>query len=395
MLFSELRRPPLLLVGSRIVPLAPRPKRLGPYDIIAKIAGGGMATVYLGRARDPSGFDRLGAIKVIRHDFSRHPHYKDMFEDEAKILSLLQHPNVSRTLEYGVTDEQQFIAMELLLGRTVLDVWEACNTRKLTLRLDLAAYITARVADGLHYAHELRGSDGTALGVIHRDVNPSNIFLTYDGGVKLFDFGLAKAVGRRAKSSSGILKGKVPYLSPEQLQQQELDQRSDIYTLGASLWELTTMRRLFKRQTDVETVQAIRAGLVPDPRATVPGYPEELWRIVKRALARERNDRYPTAAEMGHDLDEFVRKRSDADMPMLIAAILDDLFHGERERQGGWLARTSNMRTARGTMSPPAPLPVQSMGATVPPPAPPRRQTPAATPPKKPSQPPPPRRRMG
>lgn len=318
-----------------------------------------MATIYLGRARDASGAERLAAVKVIRHDLRHDPRFAQMFLDEARVLSRLSHPNIACTHEYGTHEDQPFIAMELLVGRTLLDVWNACKERKVSLRLDHAAWIAARVADALHSAHELKDPRGTSLGVIHRDVNPSNIFLTFEGEVKLFDFGLAKSVGRDAESSAGIVKGKLPYLSPEQVEQLRIDRRSDIYMLATTLWEMTTMRRLFKKEDDVETLMAVRASLVPDPRATVPSYPVELWRIVRRALQRDREDRYPTADAFARDLDRFVEGERQADeMAVLTSDILDALFPGEREKRALWLKMVNAPRTtpARSTMPPPIPL---------------------------------------
>jgi serine/threonine protein kinase len=333
--------------------------RLGPYEVVAKIAGGGMATVFLGRATGPGDRERIAAVKVIKSELSKQEQFVTMFLDEAKILSRLNHPNITRTLEFGVTGQQHFIAMELLLGRTLLDVWDACVARALPLRLDLAAWICARVADGLHYAHELCDEDGTWLHVIHRDVNPSNIFLTYDGEVKLFDFGLARARGRRHKTESGIVKGKVAYLSPEQLEQLPIDRRTDIFTLGATLWELTTMQRLFKRENDIATALAIKEAKIIDARTLVPLYPESLWQVVKRALAKDRDERYQRANDLSRDLDAFVGRVSETDMPRLVTKVLDDLFPEDRERQMGWLrstrARAPSMINA--TIAPPALLP--------------------------------------
>jgi serine/threonine-protein kinase len=335
------------------------PTQLGPYEITAKIAGGGMASVYLGRARVAGGADRIVAVKAIRGEFAGNEQFVTMFMDEAKVLSRLDHPNIARTLEYGISGEQHFIAMELLLGRTLLDVWDACATRSLPLRLDLAAWICARVADGLHYAHELCDEDGHWLQIVHRDVNPSNVFLTYDGEVKLFDFGLARARGMRHKTEAGIVKGKVAYLSPEQLQQLPVDRRCDIFALGATLWELTTMKRLFKREHDLATAVAVKEAKIPDPRATQPGYPDELWGIVRRALARDRDERYQRASDLARDLDAFSGQQANGAMGALVGTLQDDLFDGDRERQLGWLRKTSELDSEvnKGTDPPPVPLP--------------------------------------
>jgi serine/threonine-protein kinase len=318
-----------------------------------------MATIYLGRAHDASGAARLAAIKVIHHDLRHDERFVQMFLDEARVLSRLSHPNIAGTPEYGTDAEQHFIAMELLIGRTLLDVWNACKERKLSLRHEHAAWIAARVADALHYAHEVVDETGTPLRVIHRDVNPGNIFLTFEGEVKLFDFGLAKSTEKRSPSSAGIVKGKLQYLSPEQVEQLQLDHRSDIFMLGTTLWEMTTMRRLFQKPDDVSTLMAVKASLVPDPRATVPSYPETLWNILRRALARDRDERYPTAAAFARDLDAFVAEHGpDEDMAALTSEILDALFPGEREKRALWLKMANAPRGSppRATMPPPVPL---------------------------------------
>jgi len=299
-----------------------------------------MANVYLGRARTENGADDVVAIKVPLHELAQDDQGIKMFLDEANILARLSHPNLIRTVGYGTTGEFHFIAMELLVGRTLMDVWDTCEGLKVAMRLDMSAWIAARVAQGLHYAHELTDKSGEALAIIHRDVNPSNIFLTYDGAIKLFDFGLAKSVGRSSKSQAGIVKGKLPYLSPEQITQVPIDRRSDIFTLGTTLWEMTTMRRLFRRDNDIATVKAVRAAPIPDPRTLVSGYPDDLAAIVTRALDRQQDTRYATAAELAHDLDVFVRRvGKGVNMGALAPAMLDRLFPGDRARQLGWLRR--------------------------------------------------------
>ena len=271
---------------------------------------------------------------MIKEEFAARPQYVDMFRDEAKILSRLSHPNIVETLEADVVGGRPFIAMELLLGRSVADLCDACIERDTYFPLELAAWVSARVADALHYAHQLTDDDGVPLDVIHRDANPSNIHMTYDGAVKLIDFGLARMRRRATQSRQGIIKGKLSYLSPEQVEQLKVDHRSDLYSLGATLWEMTTGRRLWKRDTDIETVLAIRQGIVPDPTCFIDGYPDELWAIVWEALMPQRDHRYSDAAAMAKDLDAFVGHTSPrADMAARASAFIEAMFPGERARR--------------------------------------------------------------
>ncbi len=335
----------------------PLPSHLGPYEVGAKIASGGMATVYLGRVTS-KGDETIVALKVIKDELADQQAFIHMFLDEAKILSQLSHPNIIETREYGITGVHRFIAMELLLGRTLMDLWDVLAARGQRLPADLSAWIGARVTEGLHYAHELKDPSGMPLQVIHRDVNPSNIFLTYDGRVKLIDFGLAKAVGRRARSAAGIVKGKLPYLSPEQVTEDTIDRRTDLYALGTTLWEMGTGKRLFKRDNDVATVAAIRSAVIPDPRTIVDDFPDALWAIVKKALEPKRDVRHATALEMGRALDTFVatsERRIDAST---LEALLADVFRGERGKQAAWLRQASipDTREVAQTMPPPVPI---------------------------------------
>jgi serine/threonine-protein kinase len=335
------------------------PAKLGRYDVGAKIGGGGMATIYLGRHRDGQGHESLAALKVIKDELAETDIYRDMFFDEAKILSRLSHANVIHTLEYGVEGDNRFIAMELLLGRSLMDVWDLLAARGETIPIELGVWICARVAAGLHAAHELRADDGSSLDVIHRDVNPSNVFLTYDGVVKLIDFGLAKSVGRRTKSKSGIVKGKVPYLSPEQITESVLDRRTDLYALGTTLWEVATMNRLFKRENDVATLQAIKDAVVPDVRLINPAIPGELWKVIEKALQRDRDQRYSTAEEIRKDIDDYLAANSPETGPATLAAFLDQHFSGDRREQIEWVAAASlaGPRRPQFTMPPPTALP--------------------------------------
>ncbi len=360
---------------------APGPKRLGAYDVVAKIARGGMATIYLGRAREPGVSPQVAAIKVIKPELARQDDFVKMFVDEANILARLHHPNLSSALENGATGakgNERYIVMDLLMGRSALDVWQVCVDRGVSFGLDLAAWICARIADGLHHAHEIHDDAGESLHLIHRDVTPSNLFLTYDGQVKLVDFGLAKAKGRLHMTKSGVVKGKVSYFSPEQLVSLALDRRCDIYTLGVTLWEMTTMKRLYQRDTDLEVVRAIQSGVVQDPREIQPSYPADLWAIVKKALAHDRDARYATAEELAKDLDQFVGADAQQ-MPAALGGLLETLFPGEKQRQQEWLERTSAASSPGGPESIPPPVPTAPMPAgsrrSIPPPLPKRARS--------------------
>ncbi len=337
----------------------PLPKKLGRFEVGAKIGGGGMATVYVGRGTRADGSEELVALKVIREELATDEQFATMFVDEAKILARLSHPNVIHTLEYGVTGPHRFIAMELLSGRTYADVWDILAAKGRTMPVKLGAWICARVAEGLHSAHELVDEEGHALSVIHRDVNPTNIFLTHTGGVKLIDFGLARARVRMSKSVDGIVKGKIPYLAPEQAEGKEIDRRVDVYALGATLWETATMKRLFKRNTDVATLKAIREAFVPDVRDIVSGFPDELWAIIEKALARDRDARYATAADVMKDLDAFVGKDTEA-FEHELGGLLGELFPGQEAKQAQWMRNATSVRMPMHTLPPPAPVPTAS-----------------------------------
>ncbi len=327
---------------------------LGPFALGPKIGGGGMAAVYLGKYVAAPGEETpeaqsVVALKVIKGELVQNPEYEKMFLDEAELLTRLSHPNVIRTVGYGAQAGAWFIAMELLMGRSLLDVWEEAAKKKLPIPFDVAAHVAREVARGLEHAHGLVDEDdGHALAIVHRDVNPSNVFVSYDGSVKLIDFGLAKARKRQTQSTRGLIKGKIPYLSPEQIKEDSLDGRSDVYALGTTLWETVTMRRLFKRDTDVATVRAIQKGEVPDPRAFVEGFPDALWPIVEKSLRQNRDERYASAGAMADDLDRFLAKSTPAELGRELARLVDELFPGEAEKQEAWLAEAVG-RSAGGT----------------------------------------------
>jgi len=322
---------------TRVRPSSSRPSRpahLGRHDVLGKIAGGGLSALYLGRR---IGDHALVALKVVRHDLRDDDEVLAMFFDEARLLERLVHPNIVRTFEHGADDDLAFIAMELLQGTTLAEVQRACGARGVGLHPEAATWIAARVGEALQYAHDLEDERGQPLGIIHRDVNPSNIFLTFDGQVKLIDFGLAKCHGRATTTLRGIVKGKLPYLSPEQIMQLPLDRRSDVFGLGTTLWEMLTTRRLFGRSTDIATVRAVHCGPIPDPRALAPDVPPELAAIVLHALERNRDRRYESAGKLARHLDAVLGSRRCEDQAARrLGEMLRELFPAEVARQRGW-----------------------------------------------------------
>jgi serine/threonine protein kinase len=304
--------------------------RLGQYDVRGQIAEGGMAIVYLGGCAEV-GRDDV-ALKVMHPSLAKDQGFIGMFLDEAKLTARLRHPNIVKVFEQQNDGKNLFIAMELLLGHTLTKVVEAAQERARPLPYEVVAWIGARVADGLHHAHEFIDDNGVHQEVVHRDINPSNIFITYRGQVKVIDFGLAKALDRVTTTESGIVKGKLAYMSPEQLAGVEVDHRTDLFSLGTTLWEVTCGRRLFKGETDLETTRRVTAAVVPHPAVLVPGYPPALATILLRALAKDRDLRYQDASLLARDLDAFVAASGQVVTPSVVLAIMRELFPSECDR---------------------------------------------------------------
>lgn len=265
-----------------------------------------MGYLYLARAEGPGGFERLAALKMIHEHLSREPAFVEMFLEEARIAARIHHPNVITVYEIGEHAGQYFIAMDYIHGETLY--LTLCRRWKTDLGFpfDIAAHIVANAAEGLHQAHELCDPNGQPWDVVHRDMTPGNIMIGYDGTVRVMDFGIAKAADQLTRTAPGTQKGKAPYMAPEQIRDQPIDRRVDIFALGIVLWETTIGRYLFKGSNDLATITRITSGEVPKPSAMREGYPVELERIVLKALAMRREDRYPTARAMAEDLRLFL-----------------------------------------------------------------------------------------
>lgn len=281
---------------------------LGRYRVAGELGVGGMATVHLARADGPGGFQKWVAIKRIHQHLAEDSHFIKMFLDEARIAARISHPNVAQVFDLGKHKGTYWLAMEYLHGEALRDVVRSLEDARQRMPPPIAARIVADAAEGLHSAHEQKDEAGNLLGLVHRDVSPHNLFVTYDGTVKVVDFGVAKVKGQLADTGVGKLKGKVAYMSPEQVGGQPLDRRSDVFALGIVLWELTTQRRLFRAETDLETLDRVLACQVPRPSSFVPGYPGDLEQIVLRALAKAPAQRFQTAREMSRALQHWVMR---------------------------------------------------------------------------------------
>jgi len=281
--------------------------RLGRYVVLKHLATGGMADVLLGRTDGIEGFERHVVLKRIRPEHAKDQRFIRMFLDEARVAANLHHQHIVQVHDIGESAGEYFIAMEYIHGEDVRTILSAASKMRAHVPLGYAVAIVSAAAAGLHYAHERRGADKRPLGIVHRDVSPSNILVGYDGSIKVVDFGIAKATMRQ-ETRSGGLKGKVSYMSPEQCRSDEIDRRSDVYSLGVVLYELATTTRLFKGENDYLVMDQIVNGRVSLPRVRRPDLPNELSAIIMRALAPDPERRFFTADELRVALDQFANK---------------------------------------------------------------------------------------
>jgi len=273
------------------------------YAILGRLASGGMADIYLVLQTNEAGVDRHLVLKRVLAERSRDPAFASMFLDEARLAAQLHHQNIAQVYDVGTLDGAYFFTMEYVHGEDARTLLHRLLKRGQQLPVNLALYMASGVLAALHHAHDRTTAAGVALNVVHRDVTPSNVMVSYEGSVKLLDFGVAKASERSTESRSGAVKGKIGYLSPEQCRGHAVDRRSDLFSLGIVLYELMTCKRLFSRDSDFETMLAITGQELPPPSKLRPELSPEIDRIVMKALEKERERRYPTAAAMLEDIE--------------------------------------------------------------------------------------------
>ncbi|HEX3761815.1 MAG TPA: serine/threonine-protein kinase [Kofleriaceae bacterium] len=312
------------------------------YRVIEKLESGGMAEVFRAESTGLQGFRKQVAIKRVLPHLGRKSKFISMFLDEARLSAQLSHSNCVQVFDIGVGDNAYFIVMEYVEGANLKSIATSMRSQGRTLPIPVATYIAHEICKGLSYAHELTDRSGMALHLVHRDVSPPNVLVTKHGEVKIVDFGLAKASSQLEQSEPGIIKGKFAYLSPEAALAQEVDCRADIFAVGIILWELLASQRLFTGDTDVQILYKVQAAKVPPISQINRSVPPDLERIIHRALARDRDERYATARELGQELSRFMfrfgQPVSGYDLATIVQATMRDKENA-RLAQGSFIHR--------------------------------------------------------
>ncbi len=302
-----------------------RPDRFGKYAVVRHLADGGMAEVYLARASGIEGFEKNVVIKRLKPELAENPWATELFLQEARIAATLEHPQIAQVHDVGAVDGSYFFAMEHVHGRDLRLLLREARRRQVAIPLEVAIRIVAELCGALHHAHEKCDGDGVPLGLVHRDVSPSNVLVSYDGAVKLCDFGIAEVTSRR-DSRKRTRAGKLSYMSPEQCRGDQLDRRSDIFVLAIVLYELTTLTKLFRGTSEREVMRRVVEGRVRPPSEVSAGYPPELERIVMKSLAVDPAERHATAIQMMLELEAFGREHRLALSSVAVAHLMDELF---------------------------------------------------------------------
>jgi serine/threonine protein kinase/Flp pilus assembly protein TadD len=304
------------------------PKKFGKYQLLQKIAVGGMAELYRAKVTRDHGFEKRVAIKKILPHLTDEGNLVKAFIDEAKLAALLQHENIVQIYDFGSIDGEYFIAMEYLFGKDLRRLFFKAGEKGIPLGLENSLYIVSRICAGLDYSHHLKDLQGKPLNIIHRDINPQNIFLTYEGQVKIIDFGIAKAASHNSTTHEGLIKGKLAYMSPEQATGKAVDHRSDIFSTGIIFYELLTGRRMFEGET-MHIYTQVREARYEPLGELLPDIPAKLNAVVERALAKEPDERYQTCGEMLADLEECIFELSIRPNGRSFAQFIKEFFKEE------------------------------------------------------------------
>ena len=328
-----------------------QPIPFGKYLLLDRINIGGMAEVWRAKTFGAGGFERLVAIKRILPNIAEDEEFITMFIDEAKITVQLNHANIAQIYELANISNSYFIAMEYIPGKDMRAVFERCRKRGEPAPIPLTCYLIARCCEGLDYAHRNKDRMGRDMNIVHRDVSPQNALISYDGEVKVIDFGIAKAAGKATKTQAGILKGKFGYMSPEQIRGLPLDRRSDVFALGICLYEMLTGERLFVGDSDFSVLEKVRKVEVLPPSHFNRRIPDALEKIVMKALAKDVEDRYQYASELGDDLQRFLVTSENVFGRKDLAAFMKATFAEEVEKEKMRLQEYVDIRPPEGMLA--------------------------------------------
>ena len=311
-------------------------ERLGKYDLLALLAIGGTAEIYLARIGGEAGFEKYVVVKCLLDHLADDAEFVRMFLDEARLGAQLDHSNIVQTLELGQHQGRYYMVMEYLAGMSLAQLGRKASERMPggLMPCDIVLGLAAQASAGLHYAHRRSTADGTQLNIVHRDVSPQNLVVTFEGVLKIVDFGIAKAELRQTHTRSGTIKGKFAYMSPEQCLAEPLDRRTDVFALGTVVHELLSARRLFKRVNTYETYQAILKGNVPPPSRFNPEVDPELDQVVLRALTYQKEDRHESAEVFGEALLAWLHRRGKSVSASDVSRFLENVCAQELEEHG-------------------------------------------------------------
>jgi serine/threonine protein kinase len=327
--------------------------KLDRFELIAELASGGMGTVFLARLGGAGGFQRLYAIKRLHEHLARHAEFIEMFLDEARLAARIHHPNVVPILEIGTTDAGYYLVMEYVEGDTAGHLFYSATQEQKPISPRVAVRIVLDALAGLHAAHEGTDDEGRSLEIVHRDVSPHNILVSVDGVSRITDFGIARAASRLAVTRTGQLKGKIAYMAPEQARSEKIDRRADVFAMGICLWEMLARRRLFKAEAEGETLNRLLYEPIPSLRSVDPEIPRTLDEICAKALARDLDQRFATAAAFSDALENAARSLdwlgSHREVASCIADVLGRDISERRADLRAWLADTE-----RRSLVPPA-----------------------------------------
>lgn len=345
-------------------------RQAGKYLIVEELGRGGTATVYLAVARGPGAVNKLVVLKTLHPEFAEDPAAVTAFLEEARLAAFLSHPNVVQTYEVETTGNESRLVMEYLEGQPLSRLLQSCEASGARFPDAMHLHVLVELLVGLHYSHELRSYEGTPLELVHRDVSPQNVFVTYEGLVKVLDFGIAKTTAS-VRTATGVLKGKLAYMAPEQMSGGPIDRRADVFSAGCMLWAAAAGRRLWKGQAQDSIVTHVLNGDIPSPRSVNPYCPPELETIVMKALEVDPERRYPSALGMQMDLEAFMESHGLIAKQRELGALVSRLFARERAQLQGSIERELARVRASETTPPPREHPTDTLPSLPPPSLPP------------------------